>query len=66
MPTGSAPDQRGPILFLVFLVLVGLLVLAWGVGREDANGLAARFSRRMIRSGRSSPRTPSAPVPAVP
>ncbi|MBI2246103.1 MAG: hypothetical protein HYU55_19855, partial [Nocardioides sp.] len=30
------PDQRGPILFLVLLLIVGLLVIAWGVGQEDA------------------------------
>ncbi len=30
------PDQRGPILFLVLLVIVALLVVAWGVGQEDA------------------------------
>lgn len=29
------PDQRGPILFLVLLLIVALLVVAWGVGQED-------------------------------
>lgn len=29
------PDNRGPILLLVFLVLVALIVVAWGVGQED-------------------------------
>jgi hypothetical protein len=28
------PDRRGPVLFLVLLAIVGLLVIAWGVGRE--------------------------------
>ena len=32
------PDQRGPVLFLVLLAMVALIVIAWGVGREDANG----------------------------
>jgi hypothetical protein len=36
MANGSQPDQRGPILFLLLLVLVGLLVVAWRVGRTDA------------------------------
>lgn len=30
------PDQRGPILFLVLLLIVGFLVVAWGVGQEEA------------------------------
>jgi hypothetical protein len=33
VPSGSNPDHRGPILFLVLLLLVGLLVVAWGAGR---------------------------------
>jgi hypothetical protein len=35
---GNAPDQRGPVLFLVLLVMIGLIVVAWGAGREDAKG----------------------------
>jgi len=35
---GNAPDQRGPVLFLVLLVMIGLIVIAWGAGREDAKG----------------------------
>ena len=27
------PDNRGPILFLLLLMLVGLLSVAWGLGR---------------------------------
>ncbi len=34
----AQPDNRGPVLFLVFLMLVGLIVVAWGVGQEDADG----------------------------
>jgi hypothetical protein len=34
-------DERAPVLFLVLLAIVGLLVVAWGVGREEATGDAA-------------------------
>lgn len=34
-------DERAPVLFLVLLALVGLLVVAWGVGREEPAGDAA-------------------------
>jgi hypothetical protein len=34
------PDQRGPILFLVFLVMVGLIVIAWGVNHPSSVELA--------------------------
>jgi hypothetical protein len=34
------PDNRGPVLFVVFLLLVALIVVAWGVGQEDAGGAA--------------------------
>ena len=37
MPS-QQPDQRGPIVFLVLLLIAGLLVIAWGVGQEDADG----------------------------
>ncbi|GAA1162255.1 hypothetical protein [Nocardioides aquiterrae] len=33
------PDNRGPVLVLVLLLLVALLVVAWGVGQEDADAL---------------------------
>lgn len=33
------PDQRVPILLLVLLVIVGLIVVAWGAGREGADGV---------------------------
>jgi hypothetical protein len=29
------PDRRGPVLLLVLLAIVSLLVVAWGVGRQD-------------------------------
>ena len=38
MPQDPQPDHRGPILVLVLLALVALLVVAWGVGEEDADG----------------------------
>ncbi|GAW51318.1 MULTISPECIES: hypothetical protein [unclassified Nocardioides] len=38
MSTGGEPDQRGPVLFLVFLLLAGFLLIAWGLGRDEANG----------------------------
>ncbi|CAI9418673.1 hypothetical protein [Nocardioides sp. T2.26MG-1] len=44
--TQQQPDQRGPVLFLVLLLIVGLLVVAWGVGQEDADGAAAIDVRR--------------------
>lgn len=30
----SAPDNRGPVLALVLLLMAGLLTVAWGAGRE--------------------------------
>ena len=35
------PDHRGPVLFLVLLLLVGLIVVAWGVGEEDEDADSA-------------------------
>jgi hypothetical protein len=32
------PDQRVPIILLVLLVIVGLIVIAWGAGRDEAGG----------------------------
>ncbi len=43
MPSGSPPDRSGPVLFLVFLMLVGLLVVAWGVGQEDASDAGVSY-----------------------
>lgn len=36
MTTGQLPDNRGPVLLMVGLALVGLLTVAWGLGREPA------------------------------
>ncbi|WP_296604323.1 hypothetical protein, partial [Nocardioides sp.] len=30
-------DERAPVLFLVLLAIVGLLVVAWGVGQEESD-----------------------------
>jgi hypothetical protein len=35
------PDNRWPILFLVFLVMVGLIVVAWGVADQEPAGDSA-------------------------
>jgi hypothetical protein len=32
------PDHRGPVLFLILLVMIALLTVAWGVGRTPAPG----------------------------
>jgi hypothetical protein len=32
----SRPDQSGPILFLIFLMMLALLTVAWGVGHPTA------------------------------
>jgi hypothetical protein len=31
------PDQRGPVLFLILLVMVALLTVAWALGRTPAS-----------------------------
>ncbi|HEY0952916.1 hypothetical protein [Nocardioides sp.] len=33
-------DERGPVVLLVLLAIVAVLVVAWGVGQEDARSLA--------------------------
>ena len=38
------PDQRGPTIFLVLLLIVALLVVAWGVGQEDARSAVEQSS----------------------
>ena len=66
------PDNRGPILFLVFLVLVGLIVVAWGVGQEDpANGSSPAEVRQLDRTaprapGPADPGEPAGPARPVP
>lgn len=32
--SGGPPDNRGPVLFLVFLVMAALIAVAWGLGRD--------------------------------
>jgi len=29
--SGGHPDNRGPVLFLVFLVMAALIIVAWGL-----------------------------------
>ncbi|MBZ5737209.1 hypothetical protein [Nocardioides mangrovi] len=53
---GSQPDHRGPILFLVLLVIVALLVVAWGARDESAGGAAPAAHP----AGRPSP-SPASP-----
>lgn len=48
---GNAPDQRGPVLFLVLLAMVALIVIAWGVGREDANGEPSVVEPPVVEQG---------------
>lgn len=36
MTEDRRPDQSGPVLFLVALVMVALIVVAWGAGRSDS------------------------------
>ena len=57
------PDHRGPVLFLVLLLLVGLLVVAWGVGQEDADAGTPEWLG--MPGGTSSP-APVDPAPAAP
>src|SRR5690606_19636326 len=36
------PDPRGPALFLVLLLIVGLLVVSWGAGQGSSRGSGTR------------------------
>lgn len=65
------PDQRGPVLLLVLLVMVALIVVAWGVGQEDANGeLAPAAASSAVEPAETpaaetpppTPETPAAPA----
>jgi hypothetical protein len=47
----NQPDQRGPVLFLVLLAMVALIVVAWGVGREDANGEPSVVEPPVVEQG---------------
>ena len=35
-PPSGPPDQRGPVLFLLLLVMVALLTVAWQLGKTPA------------------------------
>ena len=50
------PDNRGPALFLVLLLMVGLIVVAWGVGDADSEVPAEDWAAALP----SSPAGPSA------
>lgn len=60
MPRDHQPDQRAPILLLVLLAMIALLVVAWGAGQEDADGVASTGAAAE-RSGEPS----AAPVEAT-
>lgn len=72
MSSGNEPDQRGPILFIVFLLLVGLLVIAWGAGhpsvveQRGAPAPSAVETPAPTQGGESVAPTEDAPSPAVP
>ncbi|HEU5038597.1 MAG TPA: hypothetical protein VFT70_16445 [Nocardioides sp.] len=46
----APPDNRGPVLVLVLLLLVGLLVVAWGVGQEGADASTPPSSAELSSS----------------
>jgi hypothetical protein len=52
------PDQRGPVLFLVFLVMVALIVLAWGANHPSEVGSAPAVDPPVVEQ-------PDAPAPSV-
>ncbi|MCW2771916.1 MAG: hypothetical protein JWN91_242 [Nocardioides sp.] len=76
MSTGGEPDQRGPILFLVLLILAGFLLIAWGLGRDDANGKTAspveppgveqRAPASVVETPAADPATPVEPTGPTP
>jgi hypothetical protein len=35
--SSGPPDNRGPVLFLVMLVMAALLAVAWGLGDTDGS-----------------------------
>lgn len=60
----NQPDQRGPVLFLVLLAMIGLIVIAWGVGREDANGEPSVVEPPVVeRGGAPAPSDVETPAP---
>lgn len=62
---GNAPDQRGPVLFLVFLVMVGLIVIAWGVNHPSAVKGAPPVVEQRGAPAPSDVETPAASDPSV-
>lgn len=56
MTPGQPPDHRGPILFLVLLAMVGLIVVAGGLGRTEGDDAPAP----------PAPTTPAGPGEADP
>lgn len=58
MSDDRRPDQTGPILFLVLLVMVALIVVAWGAGRSDSLASTAPTESGSV--------TPPPPVPDGP
>jgi hypothetical protein len=72
MAASPQPDQRGPILFIILLLIVGLLVVAWGVGRTDAvdeDPPAGRLSTvepsSPVRESAETPAPTPGPTPAT-
>lgn len=62
---GNAPDQRGPVLFLVLLAMIALIVIAWGAGREDAKGEPSAVEPHGAPAP-SDVETPAVEAPAAP
>ncbi len=53
------PDQRGPVLFLVLLVMIGLIVIAWGANHPSVVEQVSTSSTPDVVE------TPAVEVPAV-
>ena len=56
--SGGPPDNRGPVLFLVFLVMAALIAVAWGLGRDPQ-------PRDGVPLGPGGGRTSVSPVPGA-
>lgn len=54
------PDNRGPVLFLLLLLLVGLLTVAWGAGRAPSDVEPADPVRPSIETSPTPTGSPSA------
>ena len=61
MNTGTQPDRRGPVLFLVLLVVAGLLVVAWGVDHTDPGEPRGPVPQRVPPGDVPLPGFPSGP-----